>query len=85
MTPSLIRADDFEAQTRKQPTTAVLEKFDIEHATVQDDPRDWSTSRKVCMARLQRLTIDEYFSDRYPSHCFCRLCSCRTIVQPTES
>lgn len=31
----------------KQPPTPVLEKLDIEHAIVQDDPRNWSSGRKV--------------------------------------
>jgi hypothetical protein len=44
--PSQIHSNDVE----KQVTTVVLEKLDIEHAIVQDDPRDWSRRRKVCTA-----------------------------------
>ena len=36
--------------TTKVGTNVVLEKLDIEHAIVQDDPRDWSRHRKVCIA-----------------------------------
>jgi hypothetical protein len=42
-------SDDLE----KQHVSSALEKLDIEHATVQDDPRDWSHHRKVCDIFMQ--------------------------------
>jgi hypothetical protein len=43
-----INSDDLE----KQHISPALERLDIEHAIVQDDPRDWSRHRKVCHAVL---------------------------------
>lgn len=37
----------FTVDVEKQPPTPVLEKLDIEHALVHDDPRNWSSGRKV--------------------------------------
>lgn len=31
----------------KQPPTPAFDKLDIEHALVHDDPRNWSSGRKV--------------------------------------
>lgn len=59
MAASVTQVDDLEIQN--QPIIIASEKLDIEHATVQDDPRDWSPSRKVCMTLLQWYTINEYF------------------------
>lgn len=44
-------------ELEKQPITPATEKLDIEHALVQDDPRDWSHHRKVVLF-IQRLTIN---------------------------
>jgi hypothetical protein len=40
---SLEKEDDFEKQTE----VPAVGELDIEHAVVQDDPRDWSDHRKV--------------------------------------
>lgn len=42
-TPPRTTVNDLE----KQPVTPVPEKLDIEHAIVQDDPREWSPNRKL--------------------------------------
>jgi len=43
---SLEKEDDLEKQTVLEQAPAI-EGLDIEHAIVQDDPRDWSDHRKV--------------------------------------
>jgi hypothetical protein len=54
--PPGINSDDVE----KQPTIPVLQKLDIEHTIVQDDPRDWSHRRKVYISRLYPIAISCY-------------------------
>jgi hypothetical protein len=47
----------------KKSNTLVLEKSDIEHTVVHDDPRTWSTTRKVCTIFLQIQAAVAHWTD----------------------
>lgn len=45
--PTFNETQEPSSDLEKQPATHILEKLDIEHAVVEDDPRNWSSRRKA--------------------------------------
>ena len=45
-----------DAEKQAEAITPVLEKLDIEHALVEDDPRNWSPARKVQVSASSNTT-----------------------------
>lgn len=60
---------------RAEPIMSAAPKIDIEHVTVHDDPRQWSSGRKVCVVRLGDflLAADVMRTDRDSPHCLIRV------------
>lgn len=56
--------------TTQKSDTVPNEKPDIEHAEVVDDPRKWSTARKVNIASRPTLRVSNDGVDCYPSNDF---------------
>lgn len=70
----------------KQPTTATvrLERLDIEHSIVENDPRRWSSTRKARLNESLHFTLAHLIAVDYISYCFCGIYGSRSCYDYTE-